>query len=72
LGHPIEYQVPKEELDNITLNKIRKEIQKWTKQKLSLAGRVLIINQVILALIWYIISCSTYSGTTMKKVCALY
>jgi hypothetical protein len=63
--------MPREELDNPVLNKIREGIQRWTKHKLSSAGKVLIINQVILASIWYIVLCSAYSGTAMKKISGL-
>lgn len=47
---------------------ITKQLTKWRPRYLSLAGRILIANQVILAAIWYLCSCASVSAETFKKV----
>jgi hypothetical protein len=37
-------------------------------RKLSLASRILVVNQVILASIWYLCSCPDLSGKVFKKI----
>lgn len=48
------------------LNQLRKHLFKWSNQKLSLAGRIMISNQVILLSIWYLASCTDLSGKALK------
>ena len=71
LGHPLGFEVRKDELDNTVINKIRDNIQRWPKKQLSLVERLLIINQVILASISYVVSCYAFSASAMKKIGAI-
>ena len=48
------------------LNQIRKHLAKWANHPLSLAGRIMITNQVVLSSIWYFASCTDYSGKALK------
>lgn len=48
------------------LGQIRKHLHKWADKKLSLAGRIMVSNQVILSSIWYLASCTNLSGQALK------
>ena len=48
------------------LNQIRKHLAKWVNHPLSLAGRIMVSNQVILSSIWYLASCTDLIGKTLK------
>lgn len=48
------------------LNQLRKHLFKWSSQKLSLARRIMISNQVMLSSIWYLASYTNLSGKTLK------
>lgn len=48
------------------LGQIRKHLAKWANHPLSLAGQIMIANQVILSSIWYFASCTYYSGKALK------
>jgi hypothetical protein len=43
----------------------------WMSKKLSLATRILVANQVILAFVWYVASCINLSLSIVKKVKSL-
>lgn len=48
------------------LGQIRKHLHRWAGNKLSLAGRIMIANQVIFSSIWYIASCMDFSTQAIK------
>lgn len=53
-------------------NKILQQITKHLgPKKLSLAGRLLVINQVILASIWYLVSCANFGDRIFAQIRAL-
>ena len=66
LGYPFGLHIPQKEKDGKMLGQIRKHLAKWAKQPLSLAGRIMIANQVILSSIWYFASCTDYTGKALK------
>jgi hypothetical protein len=49
------------------LQQIRSKLSIWTNKKLSMAARVLVTNQVVLASIWYIASCADISKVVLHK-----
>ena len=66
LGYPFGMDIPQKEKDAKMLSQIRKHIQRWSGNKLSLAGRIMVSNQVVLSSIWYLASCSDLSGKSFK------
>ena len=66
LGYPFGLHIPQKEKDGKMLSQIRKHLSKWTNHPLSLAGRIMIANQVVLSSIWYFASCTDYTGKTLK------
>jgi exonuclease III len=71
LGFPFGLRIPQKEKDNKMLTQLRKHLFKWADQKLSLAGRIMIANQVILSSIWYLASCTDLSSKALKLARAL-
>ena len=71
LGFPFGLRIPQQEKDNKMLSQIRKHLAIWSTQKLSLAGRIMIVNQVVLSSIWYLASCTDLSGKALKLAKAL-
>lgn len=66
LGYPFGLNLPQREKDGKMLGQIRKHLAKWTNHSLSLAGRIMIANQVVLSSIWYFASGTDYSGKALK------
>ena len=66
LGYPFGLNISQREKDTKMLNQIRKHLARWSDKKLSLAGRIMVANQVILASIWYLASCTDISGQAIK------
>ena len=66
LRYPFGLNIPQREKDNRMLTQIRKHLARWADKKLSLAGRIMVSNQVILSSIWYLASCSDISGHALK------
>ena len=50
------------------LGQVRKHLHRWTNNQLSLAGRIMVSNQVILSSIWYFASCMTFSNQALNLV----
>ena len=71
LGFPIGWNMPQEDKDSKILQQIRGKLAIWTPKPLSMAARILVSNQVILASIWYLASCTNISQGTLKKAKAL-
>lgn len=71
LGFPFGLRIPQQEKDHKMLSQLRKHLAIWSTQKLSLAGRNMIANQVILSSIWYLASCTDLSGKTLKLARAM-
>lgn len=66
LGFPIGYKVPREEINNKIILAVNKALITWGSHTLSLAGRIMISNQVILASIWYLCSCSSITAAAFR------
>ena len=68
LGYPFGIQITQQEKDNKMLGQVRKHLHRWSENKLSLAGRIMVSNQVILSSIWYLASCMDFSTQALKLV----
>ena len=68
LGYPFGLHLSQQEKDNKMLGQIRKHLHRWAGNKLSLAGRIMVANQVILSSIWYLASCMDFSNEALKLV----
>ena len=66
LGYPFGLHLPQKEKDGKMLGQIRKHLAKWVSHPLSLAGRIMVANQVVLASIWYFASCTDFTGKALK------
>ena len=71
LGYPFGLRIPQQEKDSKMLSQLRKHLFKWSNQNLSLAGRIMIANQVVLSSIWYLASCTDLSSKALKLARAL-
>jgi hypothetical protein len=68
LGYPFGIQISQQEKDNKMLSQVRKHLHRWAGNQLSLAGRIMVANQVILSSIWYFASCMTFSNKALNLV----
>ena len=68
LGYPFGLNIAQQEKDNKMLGQIRKHLNRWAEHKLSLAGRIMVANQVILSSIWYLASCMDFSVQALTLV----
>ena len=66
LGYPFGLHIPQKEKDGRMLQQIRRHLSKWSTYPLSLAGRIMVSNQVILSSIWYLASCTDLTGKALK------
>ena len=58
---------PEQQIAPLLLS-IRKKIAFWSTAKLSLAGRVVVVNNVLLSTIWYIASSWMFAKSTMDQI----
>lgn len=68
LGFPIGFRIPQEEINNKILLAVNWAIINWGANTLSLAGRIMISNQVTLASIWYLCSCASIKAAAFRQV----
>ena len=68
LGYPFGIQIAQQEKDSKMLSQVRKHLHRWAGSQLSLAGRIMVSNQVILSSIWYFASCMTFSNQALNLV----
>ena len=66
LGYPFGLNISQKDKDGKMLGQIQKHLPKWANLPLSLAGRIMIANQVVLSSIWYLASCTNYTGKSLK------
>lgn len=66
LGYPFGLNIPQKDKDGKNLGQICKHLSKWANLPLSLAGRIVIANQVVFSSIWYFASCTDYTGQALK------
>ena len=58
---------PEQQIAPLLLS-IRRKILFWSSARLSLAGRVVVANQVLLATMWYITSCWVFSSSCISQI----
>lgn len=56
------------DVDQFLIKKIPKEFEYWSTMKFSLAGRVVIVNQVLLSTLWFFINVWGDLGKVLKKI----
>ena len=66
LGYPFGIDISQKDKDAKMLSQIRKHLTRWSANKLSLAGRIMVSNQVVLSSIWFFASCTDFSGKSLK------
>ena len=66
LGYPFGLHIPQRVKDEKMMGQIRKHLLRWAGSKLSLAGKIMVCNQVVLSSIWYLKSCADISGQAFK------
>lgn len=71
LGFQIGFQTNAEDRFKAVLQAIKRKLSYWATTKLSLAGRILIANQVLLLAIWYVASCWGPHLQSIQKIKAL-
>ena len=57
-----------EDIDTFLVNRIKSKLDYWVTTKLSLAGRAVIIKQVLLSSLWYFLSIWNGSVRALAKV----
>lgn len=67
LGFPFGFRIPPEEISNKVQLMVKNGLTTWSAKRLSLAGRILISNQVILAMTWYLCSCAYVANSAFTK-----
>lgn len=68
LGTPFDFNLHTHDVDKFLIKKIAKKLEYWATMKLSLAGRAIIINQVLLSTLWFFIS---VWGESSKALCKI-
>ena len=68
LGCRVGLELKAEDMVAPLLLRLRNKLIYWNKEKLSLAGRIVVANSVLLSSIWYIASTWLFSRTIMLKV----
>ena len=52
----------------VVIHSIRQKLIHWSSKKISLAGRIIVANQVLLATAWYNLSCLTISKESIHQI----
>lgn len=66
LGYPFGLHIPQGGKYSKMLGQIRKHLHRWAGNQLSFANKIMIANQVIRSSIWYLASCTDFSGHALK------
>jgi hypothetical protein len=67
LGFPIDFEMAQQEKNAKVIQQIRLKLGQWVNKPLSMATRILVTNQVVLASIWYIVSGVDLSRSVLAK-----
>ena len=67
LGFPLGFNMGQKEKNAKVLSEIRGKLAQWVNKPLSMAARILVTNQVVLASIWYIASCADLARSVLAK-----
>ena len=68
LGCQIGLELTAEQQIAPLLLSIRRKLIFWSSARLSLAGRALVANQVLLATMWYVTSCWIFSSSCISQI----
>ncbi|MCO5580302.1 hypothetical protein L7F22_034168 [Adiantum nelumboides] len=68
LGFQVGLDVTFEQQFSLVMQSMRRKLCYWSSLHLSLAGRALVANQVLLASTWYVASCWTFNGGVMLQL----
>ena len=68
LGTPFGLNLNTPDVDSFLYSKISKKLDYWSTMKLSLAGRIVICNQVLLSTLWFFIMVWGGSNKILKKI----
>ncbi|MCO5581462.1 hypothetical protein L7F22_035347 [Adiantum nelumboides] len=68
LGFQVGLDVTPQQQFSPVMQSMRRKLCYWSTQHLSLVGRALVANQVLLASAWYVASCWTLHGGVMRQL----
>ena len=68
LGTPFGLNLDTKDIDQFLYNKIAKKFVYWRSMKLSLAGRIVICNQVLLSTLWFFITVWGGSNKALRRI----
>ncbi|MCO5581971.1 hypothetical protein L7F22_035860 [Adiantum nelumboides] len=68
LGFQVGLDVSPEQQFSLVMQAMRRKLCYWSTRHLSMAGRALVTNQVLLASAWYVASCWTMHGGVMLQL----
>ncbi|KAG0571879.1 hypothetical protein KC19_VG050800 [Ceratodon purpureus] len=68
LGSPIGFKMNPANRDRKVIIQLTKQLMISSPRKLSMTGRHLIVNQVLLASIWYLCSCASLTTSAFKQI----
>ena len=68
LGTPFGLNLSTQDVDSFLFNKISKKLDYWSTMRLSLAGRIVICNQVLLSTLWFFVTVWGGSNKILKKI----
>ena len=68
LGTPFGFNLNTPDVDKFLYNKISKKLDYWSTMKLSLGGRIVICNQMLLSTLWFFITVWGGSNKILNKI----
>lgn len=68
LGTPFGLNLDTRDVDQFLYKKITKKLEYWSSMKLSLAGRIVICNQVLLSTLWFFITVWGGSNKILRRI----
>jgi hypothetical protein len=70
LGIPFGLDLDIVDVDNFLLQKIQSKLDYWTSTMLSLVGRTIIVNSILLSILWYFVTIWARSQGVIRKIIA--
>ena len=71
LGVPVVCRIANMVQEEWAILQVKKHLIRWAGKQLSLARRILIVNQVFLASVWYLALCLSISEKILKGIRSL-
>ena len=71
LGFLVGVETPKNQQLEHVKDKIRKKLRLWASGKLSLIGRVVVVNHILLATMWHSVACWMLDKACIKNIKAM-